>query len=177
MATTTEIVLNPEKEYEIVAGQPEEKEMGGARHGGVGARLIGRLGMHVEAHRLGGVYGPDTTFQMGQNERIPDVSFVSAARIPEGGEPEGIWPIAPDLAVEIISPNDLFEKVISKMREYFAAGVRQVWLISPEHKTVTIYRSPTQDSILSEEDELVGDDVVPGFRCRISELFQHPVRT
>jgi hypothetical protein len=53
--------LNPEKEYEIVAGQPEEKAMGGARHGGIGARLLIRVGSYVEAQRLGGVYGPDTS--------------------------------------------------------------------------------------------------------------------
>lgn len=177
MTVTTNVTLDPEKEYEIVDGQPEEKEMGGARHGGVGTRLIIRLGGYVEAQGLGSVYGPDTTFQIGQNERLPDVAFITAARIPADGEPEGIWPIAPDLAVEIISPNDLYEKVNSKVREYFAAGVRQVWLISPEHKTVTIHHSPTQTTILLEADELVGDDMLPGFRCRISELFQTPTRS
>lgn len=175
MVVTTKTVLDPEKEYEIVAGQPEEKEMGGARHGGVGVRLIGRLVMHVEAHRLGGIYGPDTTFQVGQNQRLPDVSFVAASRIPIEGEPEGIWPIAPDLAVEIISPNDLYERVSSKVREYFVAGVRQVWLISPEHQTVTIYHSLTHATILLE-NELVSDDLLPGFRCRVSELFQSPAQ-
>ena len=176
MTVATNVTLNPEKEYEIVDGQPEEKEMGGARHGGVGTRLIIRLGGYVEAQRLGSVYGPDTTFQIGQNERLPDVAFITAARIPADGEPEGIWPIAPDLAVEIISPNDLYERVNSKVREYFAAGVRQVWLLSPEHRTVTIYHSSTQAKILSEADELVGDDMLPGFHCRISELFQNLAR-
>ena len=176
MVVTPEIILDPEKEYEIVDGQPEEKEMGGARHGGVGARLIARLVMHVEAHQLGGIYGPDTTFQIGQNQRLPDVSFVSASRIPPEGEPEGIWPIAPDLAVEIIWPNDLFEKVLSKVWEYFAAGVRQVWLISLEHKTVIIHHSPTQTTILTEADELASDELLPGFRLRIGELFQPPAR-
>ena len=150
--------------------------MGGARHGGVGARLIIRLGSHVEAQGLGSVYGPDTTFQIGENERLPDVSFVAAERLPAEGEPEGRWPIAPDLAVEILSPNDLYEKVNSKVWEYFAAGVRQVWLISPEQRTITIYSSPTQTTILTEEDDLVGADVVPGFRCLISELFRNPAR-
>jgi Uma2 family endonuclease len=169
-------VLNPEKEYEIVAGQPEEKKMGGARHGGIGARLLIRLGSYVEAQRLGGVYGPDTSFQIGSNERLPDIAFVAADRIPPAGEPEGMWPFAPDLAVEILSPTDLYERVSGKIREYFAAGVRQVWLISPEYKTVTIYQSPTQVRMLTEEDELVSDEIVPGFRCRLRELFQIPTR-
>lgn len=185
MVITIQVVLDPEKEYEIVAVQPEKKEMGGARHGGVGARLVGRLVMHVEAHRLGGICGPDTTFQISQNQRLLNVSFVAAARIPADGEPEGIWPIAPDLTVETItstersanlSPNDLYERVSSKIREYFAAGVRQVWLISPEHKTVTVYHSSTHATILLEENELVSDEL-PGFRCRISEPFQPPAHT
>jgi Uma2 family endonuclease len=176
MAVTTEVLLDAEKEYEIVNGQPEEKVMGGARHGGVGSRLIIRLGSYVEANLLGEVYGPDTTFKIGANDRLPDVSFIAAERIPEEGEPETLWPFAPDLAVEIISPNDLYEKVNSKMREYFDAGVRQVWLISAEHKTVTIHHSPTRTTILTEADEIVCEDIVPGFRCRVSELFQTPSR-
>jgi len=169
-------VLNPEKEYEIVAGQPEEKAMGGARHGGIGARLLIRLGSYVEAQRLGGVYGPDTSFQIGPNERLPDIAFVAADRIPPEGEPQGMWPFAPDLAVEILSPTDLHEKVSGKIREYFTAGVRQVWLISPEYKTVTIYQSPTEVRMLTEEVELSSDEILPGFRCRLRELFQSPTR-
>jgi Uma2 family endonuclease len=168
--------LNPEKEYEVVAGQLEEKTMGGARHGGIGARLLTRLCSYVEAHTLGGVYGPDTSFQIGSNERLPEVAFVAADRIPPEGEPEGMWPFAPDLAVEILSPTDLHEKVSGKIREYFAAGVRQVWLISPEYKTATIYQSPTQVRILTEEDDLISDEILPGFRCRLRELFQPPTR-
>src|ERR671918_2181509 len=113
MASTISLDLHPDKEYEVVAGQPEEKIMGGARHGGVGARLIVRLGSHVEANQLGGVYGPDTTFQIGENQRIPDVAFVSAARLPAAGETESILPMGPDLAGGNISPGDLFEKGIS----------------------------------------------------------------
>ena len=176
MAITTSCVLNPEREYEIVAGQPEEKEMGGLRHGGVGARLIGRLTNFVEAHQLGGVYGPDTTFRIGENERIPDVAFVAAARLPVEGEPEGIGLMPPDLAVEIISPNDLYEKVISKVEEYLAGGVRQVWLLSPEHKIVTIFHAPTRTTILTEADDLVSEEILPEFRCRIAELFRSPAR-
>ena len=83
------------------------------------------------------------SFQIGGNERIPDLAFISAARIPPEGEPETKWPIPPDLAVEVMSPNDLYERVYAKLLEYLAAGVKQVWLVSPEHHTVTIYRSAT----------------------------------
>jgi Uma2 family endonuclease len=176
MEMLAKVALDADREYEIVNGQPEEKEMAGARHGGVGTRLIIRLGGFVEDNNLGGVYGPDTTFKIGMNERLPDISFVAAARIPEDGEPEGIWPIAPDLAVEIISPNDFWEKVSDKISDYFAAGVRQVWLVAPKDKTVTIYHSPFQVTILTEEDELTCEELLPGFRCRLRDIFRSPAR-
>lgn len=87
MSTTIEIAIDPEKEYEMVDGRPEEREMGGAKPGGVGMRPGRRLGTHVEAMEMGEVYGPDTSFEIGLNERMPDVSFVSAARMPPEGEP------------------------------------------------------------------------------------------
>src|SRR6266478_6082514 len=143
-----------------------------ARHGGIGTRLIVRLGNYVESKKLGAVYGPDTSFQIGRNERLPDVSFISIQRFPAEGEPEGIWTIVPDLAVEIISPNDLYEKVMTKVMEYLSTGVKQVWLISPEHKTLSIYHSLTDITVLTENDELVSDDLIPDFRLQIKELFQ-----
>jgi len=141
----------------------------------LGSRLIGELWMHVKARRLGSVYGPDTSFQIGQNQRIPDVAFIAAERIPLEGEPQGPWPMPPDLAVEIVSPTDLHEKLMAKIAEYLAAGVRQVWRISPEHRTVAIHSSPTEVKILSETDELDGGHVIPGFRCRVAELFRGPI--
>ena len=96
--------------------------------------------------------------------------------MPEGGEPEGLWPIAPDLAIEVISPNDLWEKVQSKVQEYFAAGVRQVWLVSWQQRTVSIYDSPTHVTILTEEDTLTSPTLLPGFSCRVSDIFQWSAR-
>src|SRR4029453_3881616 len=102
-------------------------------------------------------------------------AFVAATRFPVEGEPEGIWPMPPDLAVEIISPYDLYEKVISKVEEYLAGGGRQVWLISSENKTITIYSSPTDTTILTAADDLVSEELLPGFRCRIENLFRSPL--
>ncbi len=174
MSVMTEAVPGTDKEYEIVNGIPEEKEMAGARHGGVGARLLIKLGIYIEKNNPGGIYGADTTFKIGLNSRIPDISFVATARIPAEGEPEGGWPFAPDLAVEIVSPTDLYEKVNAKVREYFAGGVRQVWIVAPEEKTVTVYRGQYDAIIYPEEAELVSEDLFPGFRCKLNELFKSP---
>jgi Uma2 family endonuclease len=171
LAVLDEVTLDTDKEYEIVNGELEEKEMAGARHGGTGTRIIIELGYHVKTNRLGRVYGPDTTFQVGLNDRLPDVSFVAAARIPAEGEPVGKWPFAPDLAVEVVSPNDLWDKLNSKIREYFAAGVRQVWLVAPEDRTLSIYRSRTNVQVLTDEDDLVAEDLFPGLRCPLAEIF------
>ncbi len=176
MHASAELALDDDKIYEIVDGQLEEKPMAGARHGGVGVRLLAKMFMHVDARQLGGVYGPDTNFQVGNRERVPDVAFVAAARIPPEGEPETAWPIAPDLAVEVISPNDSWEQVYRKLREYFAAGVREVWLISLEQRTVMIYHSPAvADAVtLTENDVLTSEALLPGFRCPVAELFKQP---
>ena len=161
--------------YELVNGEIVNMGASGARHGGVGIRLAIRLGLWVEEHQLGAVYAPDTGFEIGENVRIPDVAFISAARIPETGEPEGFWPFAPDLAVEVISPSDIFAKVMEKVAEYLAAGVKQVWLLSPEMRAVMVYRSLTDVKVFSENDELAAEDLLPGFRCRVSDLFKQPV--
>ena len=179
MQTAAAVALedDADKRYELVDGQLEAREMGNMRHGGVGTRLIIRLGSYVESQRLGAVYGPDTTFMIGDNERLPDVSFLSAARMPEGGELDANCPVAPDLAVEVISPNESWVKVNRKLHEYFAAGVQQVWLIALEFRNVHVYDSPKMIKVLSDEEELVNETLLPGFRLRISELFQPPVQS
>jgi Uma2 family endonuclease len=170
MTAVPEMAFDTDRDYEIVDGQWEEK-MAGARHGRTIMRLGARLQLFVEEHSLGDLYSPDTTFQIGQNERLADLAFVSAARIPADGVPEGKWEFAPDLAVEVVSPNDFWQKVNRKVHEYFAAGVRQVWLVSTDEREVSIYDSPTQITVLTENDELSSEALLPGFRCRVSDIF------
>ncbi len=168
------ITLNPDQEYETYDGIVEEKEMAGARHGRVGVRLSATLFNFVDAHNLGVVYGPDTTFKVGEDDRLPDVSFVALDRIPEDGDPEGLWDIAPDLAVEIVSPNDIYQKLMNKVFDYLDAGVKEVWLVSPESKTVAIYYSFTDVKILTESDVLTCEKLLPGFSCSVGDLFKLP---
>lgn len=169
-AVIDQIILDPEKSYEIVAGHPEEKEMPGARHAVVAANLVTELIKYLKSHNFG-VACTEANFKIGENERIPDISFVAAERIPAEGIPEGAWPIPPDLAIEIISPNDLHVKVDSKIGEYLEAGVRQVWIVSPYHRTITVHRSQTNVQIFTSEMDLACEDLLPGFRCSLNELF------
>jgi len=175
MQAVAEITPDLEKNYEIVNGEPEEKETPGARHSGVCTRLSRKLGALMEDNALGEVY-QEASFQIDENERIPDLAFISAERIPAKGEPETKWIMIPDLAVEVVSPNDLYEKVHAKAIEYLAAGVKQVWLVSPENQTITVYRSATNVIAFPGDSELVSEDLLPGFRCR-SDIFKHPAKS
>ena len=172
MQAILDVTLETEREYEIVNGIPEEKPMAGARHGNVIARLITRLSNYVEPRDLGEVYSPDTTFIVGHNQRLPDIGFVFANRIPEEGQPAGMWEIPPDLAVEVISPNDVYVKVTRKVDEYLDAGVKQVWLVAPDRKSIMIYRSPFDVTVFQDDMELVSEDLFPGFHCNLREIFK-----
>jgi Uma2 family endonuclease len=170
MTATTQLALDDDLDYEIVDGRKEVK-MAGAKHGEIGAALIIELGIYLKQNPIGRVYNSNTTFQIGEFERMPDVSFVSAARIPNDGAPAGKWEIAPDIAAEVISANDIWDKVNRKVREYFAGGVQQVWLISQQEREVMIYDSPTQIRVVTVDEELTSEAILPGFKCRVADIF------
>jgi Uma2 family endonuclease len=109
--------------------------------------------------------------------RKPDVSFVRYGRLPGEQPPPGYAKLAPDLAAEVISPNDFYEEVDEKIEEYLRAGVRLVWVISPRNHTIRVYRLDGTSQSLREADELSGEDVLPGFRCRVADLFPSPPAT
>ena len=161
--------------YEIVYGEIKERPMPSPIHGRIQLKLGAKLLSHVEEHNLGAVY-TETHFEFAEKlSRVPDVAFVSFGRFPEAGEDESSrWHIAPDLAVEVISPTDDYEDVQEKITEYFTFGVKQVWIISPESKTLTVYYSRTNVKILTATDELTGEEILPGFRLNLSEIFQVP---
>lgn len=169
--TETPKIIDAEKQIEIVDGEVEIKEMAGARHGGISARIIVKIGIYLENNPIGNLYTADTLFSIGENDRMPDVSFVSARRIPETGEPEGKWEIAPDLAIEVISPTDIYSKILKKIREYLVAGVKQVWLIEPEFQTIAVYKPPMKSETFSVEDTLVCQDILPNFNLHLKEIF------
>ena len=171
MEAPTEVELDPERSYEFVDGQWEVKEMPGGIHGLVASQLDRRLGVFVEDHALG-VTVVETSFQIGKHERVPDIAFVTTERIPQEGIPYGKWPAPPDIAIEVISPNDLFRDVQEKMEEYLAAGVKQVWQVEPERRTITIYRSSTNIIAFPEEAALTCEDLLPGFRLSLRQVFR-----
>jgi Uma2 family endonuclease len=162
--------------YEVVDGQRVELPLMSAYAGLVASRLDQRLGPFVEEHRLGIVVA-EVLFVLDPERNLrrrPDVAFVSAERwpldrlIPETGD----WEVVPDLAVEVVSPNDLFQDVLAKMHEYFEKGVRQVWIVVPIKQQIYRFDSPTTVHILSAADELDGGALLPGLRLPVARLFQ-----
>lgn len=164
-------LIDDDKQIEIVNGNLEIKAMGSAKSGGVASRIGSEIWFFAKVNKLGRVYGADTAFTIGENERMPDVAFVAQNRIPKTGEPEKKWDIAPDLAIEVISPNDIYFKVLEKLENYFAAGVKQVWLVEPQFEKIKVYNSPGENVTFSKNDELICEQVLPDFRLKLTDIF------
>lgn len=160
--------------YELVDGRLEEKKMG-AKSEEIGSVILAAIFNHVRPQRLGHVFGGATGYRCFPHRprlvRKPDVSIVLRGRFPNEETPEGDIPIPPDLAVEVVSPNDTYEEVETKVVEYLAAGVRLVWVVSPTAKTVLVRRPDKSAVALDVTDALNGEDVLPGFACPVAELF------
>lgn len=163
------------KRYELVEGELKEMAPAGGRHGGIAAALTVLLGHYVRMNRLGVVLAAETGFRIARDPdtvRAPDVSFVARERVPPGGPPEGYWELAPDLAVEVVSPNDTATGVQSKVQMWLESGTRLVWVVYPDTRSVVAYRSPKEITILTAEDTLSGGDVAPGFECPVGAIFE-----
>lgn len=162
--------LMKHKNYELVDGKLEKKNMPNAKHSGIAGRLTVEIGIYLKNYKIGRVY-PEAHFQIGADKRIPDVAFVSAQRIPQNGEPQKSWEFAPDLAIEIVSPTDFYQDVLDKIYDYFRADVKQVWLINPERETLTVYFSFAETKFLSKTDTLACEEILPKFSLKLSDIF------
>jgi Uma2 family endonuclease len=136
-------------------------------------RMVQRLlDNFVFPRQLGEIFGPDLGYELTPHRvRAPDVSFVSAVKLSAYGNPQEFAKVIPDLAVEVISPDVKYGYLQRKIRDYFEAGVRLLWIVDPAMQTVTVYRSPVELRVLTTADTLSGEDVIPGFSCPVAELF------
>jgi Uma2 family endonuclease len=164
--------------YELVDGQLVERRMS-LWSSYVSGEIYALVRAFCRAKGLGWVLPEGTGYQCFPDApdkvRKPDTSFISKERMPlERASEEGFIRVAPDLAVEVISPNDTAYEVDEKVQAYLRAGVRLVWVVNPDARAVAVHRQTEIGDILRESDELTGEEVLPGFRCRVSELFVPP---
>lgn len=168
-----ELPENANRRFELINGVPVEMPPSSKKNTIVAARVVRLLGNHVDKHNLGYVTGADGGYELGPNDtRLPDAAFISKARA--GGLQGVTFPVAPDLAVEVISPSETSRSVLDKVRAYLQAGTVIVWVVYPDDQVVDIYRQADEGLYVRTLDTsgvLDGGSVLPGFTLKISELF------
>jgi Uma2 family endonuclease len=160
--------------YEYINGELIVVANSGVEHGYLALTLGYFLTGFVRSHRLGVTCDSSTAFKMKTgNKRSPDLAFIAKERL-QGLKrlPKGFFEGAPDLAVEIISPNNTFSEIHNKLVEYFDNGTRLVWVILPDEECVLVYHQPKPSKLLQVEDSLDGEAVITGFQLPLMELFQ-----
>jgi Uma2 family endonuclease len=161
------------KRRELICGEVVETMPPGGRHGAVALRLSAQLLAWADrgAH---GYVAVESGFILRRNPdtvRGPDVSFVRAERIPDTGIPEAFWELAPDLAVEVVSPGESADEVREKVRDYPTAGTALVWVVYPRTREVIEYTPDGLARTYGQDDSLASSDILPGCTCEVAELF------
>jgi len=160
--------------HELVRGEVISMSLPGGQHGKISLKIGRLIGNHVESAKLGDCYAAETGFLIERDPdtvRGADVAFVRSQRLALITDPDKHVPFAPDLAVEVISPNDRSDEVEEKVQAWLAAGSSLVWTVDPERRTVTIHRPSAEPITLTEDQKIEGGEVVPGFECRVADFF------
>lgn len=175
LVTADELLRDyPGVRCDLIDGKVFEMAPPGFGHGSIEGILSAKLWLHVSEKGLGVVATGEAGFLVARDPDTvlgADVAFVTKDRIASIGVPEQYFPEAPALAVEIVSPSDTADRVEDKARRWLAAGSRMVWVVYPAGSTVTVYRSLDNIRVLTSEQPLTGEDVVPGFSVPVAELF------
>lgn len=159
--------------YELVRGELRKMAPPGLYHGEYAGTVFTSLHVHVRANNLGKTY-TEIGFLIETNPdhvRAPDAAFISHERLEAIGEGPGYFPAAPDLAIEVISPNDRLTRVNEKVRDWLNAGTRMVIVVNPRRRDATVHLLNQDPVTLTEEDTLDGGDVVPGWKMSVREIF------
>lgn len=176
LVTAEELLDMPDDgyRYELVRGVLRKMAPAGSEHSISGIEIGTSLNIHVKANNLGRVFGADAGFLLARDPdtvRAPDAAFVRRERVEAVGIPSGYWPGPPDLAIEIISPNDRYTEVYEKVDEWLEAGAGMVVVVNPRNRTATVRVAGMNPVILKEGDSLDGGEVVPGWRMAVSDIF------
>ena len=159
---------------ELVDGEVREMAPAGFEHGQVALSIGALVREHVRSCGLGVVVAAETGFRLGRDPdtvRAPDAAFVAADRLSGLGRLSGYLDLAPDLVVEVVSPNDRAADVVEKARAWLAAGTRLVWVVYPAQRLVVVHEPSGTARHLSGSEHLDGGDVLPGFEVEVACLF------
>jgi Uma2 family endonuclease len=170
-----EISKDTSRVYELKKGKLTIMSPAGRNHGKLALRIGARIQVFVDEDDLGEAYAAETGFKLETDPDTvlaPDVSFVNKERLPAGEMTAGFLPGPPDLAVEVVSPGDRASEVQSKVQQWLTHGTKLVWIVEPDSQTVNVYRSDGSAALLDKSATLDGEDVLPGFKMKLSALFR-----
>jgi Uma2 family endonuclease len=159
---------------ELIRGVVRTMAPGGGPHGRAGGPIHGHLSRFVYDNPVAEILMAETGFLLGRDPdtvRAPDVAVVRVERIPPEGLPRGYVPFPPDLAVEVVSPNDTASEVEEKVDEWLRFGARLVWVAYPTGPRLSVHRADGTTLRLGPDDDVDGGDVLPGFRMKVRDLF------
>ena len=161
--------------YELVRGELRKMAPAGHDHGSIAALVAIRLGTYVMEGGLGKVYVAEAGFKLESDPdhvRAPDAAFVRRERAEAARGTPGFFPGAPDVAVEVVSPSDSYTEVEEKVADWLGAGTLAVIVVDPRRRTVKVHRSLEDAVVLTEADVLAIEDVVPGWRMPVQDIFK-----
>ena len=158
--------------HELIEGELVKTMSTGFIYGIIAQRIGRFVGNFADEHNLGEVAAAETGFILGEETyRGADGAFISNENLGKYGYPQGFFPTAPDIAIEVVSPSNTSEEMMQKVNLYLQNGSRIVWIIYPQTKVITVYRQNNVVSLLRETDTLDGEDVLPNFRLPVATLF------
>jgi Uma2 family endonuclease len=172
--TDEEIMSLPDSgySYELVNGELAMSPKNNPRHGRTCIKISTRMETFAEKHNLGWVFDSNTGFWMvNRNLRAPDVSFITTARLPQEHE-QGFFEGAPDLIVEVLSPTNRRGEMDERLRDFFESGTKLAWIINTDQQFAEVCHSLTDRKIVGSGGVLDGEDLLPGFKLPLAELFR-----
>ena len=161
--------------HELIRGELVRMSPGGLEHGGIGHRIGRRLGNYVDEHDLGLVVDANAGFLFEDDPptvRVPDVAFIRRDRLPPRDQWSRLSRVVPDLAIEVVSPNDRPSEIAEKVAFYLEHGVPLVWVAYPRPRHVVVHRPGQPPRTFGADDTLDGEEIVPGFRLPVAEVFR-----
>ncbi|MGI8467837.1 MAG: Uma2 family endonuclease [Pyrinomonadaceae bacterium] len=175
LITADELLFMPNAKHgcELARGKLKKYRQGGNLHGIIALQIGRIIGNFVDENNLGIVVAAETGFIIFHNPdtvRAHGAAFIGTEKLAKYGVTEKFFPDAPDLAVEVVSPNDRKKDIAEKVKDYLSAGVGLVWIIYPQNKIVAVHRQNNITDILRETDELDGEDILPNFHCPLEKI-------